>query len=283
CIFKICPVRRYAAQKQLWAEERTRQTNGMSSMTLDMMMRLKFNFRVEDAAEKEREQNQLEFEKTVGQIVQYGTTLQLLHVKSNKFLTVNKKEPARVDRNAMKVTLDAQGNDGSWFTVEPFYKLRSLGDNVSKEVVAGDRICLVPYYVAQIPGSQKHQLHVSSLSLAEDSESKEVNCLNDQTCWQVLLFLEYRENLPDVLKGGDVVRLFHAEQQKFLTQDSRNGVQTVFLRVTKRDQALEATSSKALWEVEVIQQEPHKSGAAKWSSTFRFKHLATDMYLAVLE
>ncbi|OUC46971.1 hypothetical protein D917_07285, partial [Trichinella nativa] len=104
----------------------------MSSMTLDMMMRLKFNFRVEDAAEKEREQNQLEFEKTVGQIVQYGTTLQLLHVKSNKFLTVNKKEPARVDRNAMKVTLDAQGNDGSWFTVEPFYKLRSLGDNVSK-------------------------------------------------------------------------------------------------------------------------------------------------------
>ncbi|KRX66923.1 Inositol 1,4,5-trisphosphate receptor itr-1, partial [Trichinella sp. T9] len=277
CIFKICPVRRYAAQKQLWAEERTRQTSGMSSMTLDMMMRLK------DAAEKEREQNQLEFEKTVGQIVQYGTTLQLLHVKSNKFLTVNKKEPARVDRNAMKVTLDAQGNDGSWFTVEPFYKLRSLGDNVSKEVVAGDRICLVPYYVAQIPGSQKHQLHVSSLSLAEDSESKEVNCLNDQTCWQVLLFLEYRENLPDVLKGGDVVRLFHAEQQKFLTQDSRNGVQTVFLRVTKRDQALEATSSKALWEVEVIQQEPHKSGAAKWSSTFRFKHLATDMYLAVLE
>uniref|UniRef100_A0A5S6QTU2 Inositol 1,4,5-trisphosphate receptor n=1 Tax=Trichuris muris TaxID=70415 RepID=A0A5S6QTU2_TRIMR len=271
CLFQICPVRRYAAQKQLWAEERTKQYGGTSTMSADMLLRLK------DAADKEHEQNIVEFNRTIGHIVQYGTTVQLLHVKSNKFLTTNKKEPARVDRNAMKVTLDAQGSDGSWFVVEPFYKLRSLGDNV----VAGDRICLVPYYVSQLPGSIKHQLHVSSLSLTEDKESKEVNCLNEQTCWQVLLFLEYRENLPEVLKGGDVVRLFHAEQQKFLTQDAHGGLQAVFLRVTKRDQALEATSSKALWEVEVVQDEPYKSSAGRWNSVFRFKHLATDRYLSV--
>ncbi|CDW52771.1 inositol 1,4,5 trisphosphate receptor type 1 [Trichuris trichiura] len=271
CLFQICPVRRYAAQKQLWAEERTKQYGGTSTMSADMLLRLK------DAADKENEQNIVEFKRTIGHVVQYGTTIQLLHVKSNKFLTTNKKEPARVDRNAMKVTLDLQGSDGSWFVVEPYYKLRSLGDNV----VAGDRICLVPYYVSQLPGSVKHQLHVSSLSLTEDKESKEVNCLNEQTCWQVLLFLEYRENLPNVLKGGDVVRLFHAEQQKFLTQDLHGSLQAVFLRVTKRDQALEATSSKALWEVEVVHDEPYKSSAGRWNSVFRFKHLATDRYLSV--
>lgn len=262
CLFKVCIQHKYDIQSELWR-----------SSHIDDELYKKLYVAAKSEQDSNNEKNQIR----KGTVVRYEDTVQLLHIKSNKFITVNAKAEAPEEKDATRVYLDSNGNEGSWFKVRSPYKYRSIGEDVVCEPIA-----LVSDLMRNLGHEEPIYIHASSLCLIDNPDCLEVNASRKPYSWEVKLFLDHTEYIEDFLKGGDVVRLFHTYQEKFLTMDTHGNDQTqhVFLRATDRAKATSATSSKALWEVEVVHPDPHRSGPARWNSLIRLKHLATERFLA---
>lgn len=168
-----------------------------------------------------------------GQPITYGMTIQLLHCASDKFLTVYKREPAAIEKNSMRVALDREGNEGSYFDVEPHWKHSKRGNPVRApltflllrilyiagrpRVVHFSRTDICHWQPSTCTASaacqvQKSELDVflmrlfcSTEMLPDQKECREVNCLNMPTPWRVQLFLHYNETDPNVLKSASAM------------------------------------------------------------------------------
>ncbi|KAL6045107.1 Inositol 1,4,5-trisphosphate receptor type 1 [Balamuthia mandrillaris] len=240
CVFEVYPGFKYDAQNALNAKLESlnrgrasikRKEDVKASDLDDIEIEL---MELKKSEEDEAAENMNEYRQTAAQPIFYGQTIQLLHKTSNKFVTVTVKQIADIEKHCLRVGLDQTGNEGSYFTILPRFKIRSEGEMVQ----IGDQVLLV---------SKEHDLylHSSREKLTNDHwEStsslfryKEVNAATVLESWRVLPFascLSSSSSSPssslssslsspssgtvekDILMAGDVIRLFHKEAEGYL-------------------------------------------------------------------
>ena len=205
---------------------------------------------------------------------QYNQVIQLRHLKSNTYLTTHRRLAAAMERNALRVSLDFVGNEGSWFEVIPHYKHRVPNETI----MSNDKVIFRSTFGT-------HSLHPSTAQLVDHPDCMEVNATGQNSAnWQIRTFQEYEKGSVAQLKSGDVIRMFHGDESKFLsasTSITDRHTSDVYLRVSARAAKTTATSSNALWEVDMVSDNPTYGGVGTWCSRFRFKHLSSEKYLAM--
>lgn len=143
----------------------------------------------------------------IGNILCFGDTVQLLHVKSNKFLTVKPTDLARDERENMKVTLSYDGSVMSWIKIMPRFKINREGEPITN----GAEILL------KVSERANEFLHCADRPPPR-GKMREVNSsLESPTGWKLNIFQKSEElNKPMNLLAGHFVTIRDPETQCLL-------------------------------------------------------------------
>ncbi|KAH8083393.1 Inositol 1,4,5-trisphosphate receptor [Aureococcus anophagefferens] len=223
--------------------------------------------------ENEKRLNDTYMQQSIGNPIKFGSTIQLLHVKSRKYITVDPNEVASHERENLSVRLSESGSSLSWFTLLPCYKIDREGDFVN----SGASLIL---RVSERTSEQIHccQTFFESDRRKDGDRRREVNCSLEPTGWRVILYSPYHDEADKSFFAGDMVRLIDPERNAALRLVDR---ETAVLSEIVEDFNGKLDSA-SLWVVEGYTR-PAIGGAITYgpSRSFRLRHANSGKYLCL--
>jgi hypothetical protein len=121
---------------------------------------------------------------------------------------------------------------------------------------------------------------------------QELNASHDPSTWRIIPFTPYiYSNETEIICAGDALKIFHRESEKILVRkNTRASVVSHKLGniksfdVTNEEDiitlnSIDSNDSNSFWVIENIDE--HLGGKLRYNAPVRFKHIATNEYLAV--
>jgi len=291
CVFQVCLANQYSAAKELlnfkeqiqignfeMGDDMEASRDGGADLVVGnddddeeaedtISKEKKFLAALERSKMNEAAMNKRQMEANIGNQLKFGQTIQLLHRKSQKYLTVDSMVVASHERENLRVYLSDEGNALSWFNLKPWFKI----DRENADMESNAAVYL------QVAERSQEQIHSSEVTLTKNSKDREVNCSLDRSGWRVQVYSEYHASDTSDLFAGEIVRLFDPEKLTYLRLIEETGKPRVdaFLEVNSGVEV----NSNYLWMLE-RHRNPSAGGKIAYGQfTYRLRHLNSGKYL----
>jgi hypothetical protein len=206
----------------------------------------------------------------------YGSSIQLLHVASQKYLTLIPTKTADIEHENLLIYLQDYGQESSHFRIQASFKYQI---STNSAVRSGDKVYFEGYHSKM---SRNIYLHASDSTykihtLRNSIQIYELNAsLDAWTNWQIRTYSDVESSKNAILYGDSVWIRLAVENQvigvKYNPLD--------FIHQAKVCLMNNLTSSNGLWIIEQLDMRTY--GKVHAIQQVRIKHLYTGMYLSVI-
>jgi hypothetical protein len=224
------------------------------------------------AATNEGRLNEKLMAMKIGKPVSFGDVIQLRHVKSKKFLTVNVAALAKSERENIRVSLEGYGDSMSWFVFMP----RSKADKEGQHLVNSSEA------LVRVHERPTEFIHCArKISQSKSFGDREINCSLESSCWTINIFQHAREAMSNTILAGQLVTLQEPESSSYMCLDKDNSQVTLqqsnVLSFTKSESDV---GTNLLWMVEKPQN--YKGGSlGHRGDKIVLRHLNTGLYARI--
>jgi len=301
CIFKIMPSQQYGAKKEFMEKVEALSTDDGEAEAVEYYDSLRESMVKETEMNAARNQDMTNVTQYV---LRYGHTIQLLHIKSSKYVTADVKRVAPAEKDCQYIGVDDSGSMTSWFTILPRYKMRGVGD----EVEAEDDVVfeLIKQEGSYLHCSKHPSTHLKPFMTSQSTVLYEAS-VGGLTGWKLSLYrpsnssnllttrraaANSRNATRGTLEAGMLVRMFHTEARSYVgtkkkpaslrpqageTKIADTSPLRLFAKPEDSDIARWRPPASSVW---IVETEDRKTGpACEFGQRYRLRHFASGKYL----